>query len=218
MPILIDIRKLRIINRLIKDGATNVAAALESMAGVESEVRIKSLSFVEPADIPSQIGSGKRHSASVRLREPPYGVFFMTFAEETAAEISELMTGVPVDDGFNDMHQSALQEMCNIMTSGFIDGIANTLGTTIDMETPEIVTADGAEIAERSLTHITEDSLSIVLDAVVDIADEDTTFELRIFLVPDPGAFVNLVDKLELGDISAAASGTFVDDLSAEDL
>lgn len=216
MPILIDIRKLRIINRLIKDGAVNVASSLETMAGVESTVRIKSLSFVDPSDISEQIGARPVHSASVRLREPPYGVFFMTFSDETAEEIGELMTGVPVEDEFNDLHQSALQEMCNIMTSGFIDGIANSLETTIDMGTPDVIHADGETIAEKSLTHVTTDSLSIVLDAVVDLADQDTRFEIRIFLVPDPGSFVNLVDKLELHELSSAADGEYVDELDED--
>jgi chemotaxis protein CheC len=218
MPLLIDIRKLRIINQLIKDGADNVASALESMAGVESTVKIKSLAFIDPEDISTQIGDSPRHSARVRLREPPYGVFFLTFGDETAAEIAGLMTGIDASEGFNDMHQSALEEICNIMTSGFIDGIANTLDTTIDMGTPEVSRGSGQEIADESLTHINQDSLSIVLDALVDMADRDAAFEIRIFLVPDPGAFVNVIDKIDLEDLSSAADGEYVDELDAEEL
>jgi hypothetical protein len=49
MPILVDIRKLTIIGKLIQHGATNVASALSTMAGIEADIRVKSLSFVEPA-------------------------------------------------------------------------------------------------------------------------------------------------------------------------
>jgi len=218
MPILIDIRKLRIINRLIKDGAGNVAAALETMAGVESTVKIKSLAFVDPSDIPGEIGADPRYSARVRLREPPYGTFFLTFSDETAVEIAGLLTGVEPDAGFNDMHQSALQEICNIMTSGFIDGIANTLGTTIDMGTPDVFKGTGDEIADKSLSHVHTDYLSIVLDAVVDMVERDADFEIRIFLVPDPGAFVNLIDKIELHELSSAVDGKYVDELDPAEL
>jgi chemotaxis protein CheC len=99
------------------------------------------------------------------------------------------------------MHESALQEICNILTSGFIDGIANTLETTIDMETPELERADTDHIAEETVSHVQMDSLSIVLDSVVDLADDDTEFELRIFLIPDPGSFVNIIDKLDIDEI-----------------
>ena len=39
-------------------------------------------------------------------------------------------------DGFSDMECSALQEVGNITTSGYVDGWANVLETTIGMSTP----------------------------------------------------------------------------------
>lgn len=202
MPILIDIRKLTIIGKLIQHGAKNVTDSLSTMANIQADIQIKSLSFVEPSDIPQEIGDGEYYHANVRLTEPPYGVFLMTFGDETAHEIAGHMTGQPVEDGtLNQMHESALQEMCNILTSGFIDGIANTLGTTINMETPHLEYSDSDEISNKTLSHVHADSLSIVLDSVVDLRDDNTEFQLRIFLVPDPGAFVNLIDKLDIEEI-----------------
>lgn len=202
MPILIDIRKLTIIGKLIQHGAKNVTDSLSTMAGIEADIRIKSLSFVEPGDIPREIGDGEFYHANIRLTEPPYGVFLMIFDDETASEIAQHMTGQEASPGsLNQIHESALQEMCNILTSGFIDGIANTLETTINMETPELEHEDAETIAEETLSHIHSDSLSIVLDSVVDLAERDTQFQLRIFLVPDPGAFVNLIDKLDVDEI-----------------
>jgi chemotaxis protein CheC len=209
MPILIDIRKLTIIGKLIQHGAKNVADALSTMADIEADIQIKSLSFVDPDDIPSEIGAGQYYHANIRLTEPPYGVFLMTFGDTTAHEIAKQMTGQEVVEGeLGGLHESALQEMCNILTSGFIDGIANTLETTINMETPELKYEDAERIAEDTLSHIHADSLSIVLDSVVDLHEQDTEFQIRIFLVPDPGAFVNLIDKLDIEEIRE------IDDLS----
>jgi chemotaxis protein CheC len=208
MPILVDIRKLTIIGKLIQHGATNVADSLSTMAGIEADIQIKSLSFVEPSDIATEMGEGEFYHANIRLTEPPYGVFLMTFDDETAGEIASHMTGQAVEGELNQMHQSALQEVCNILTSGFIDGIANTLETTINMETPELDRAPAAEIAEQTMSHIRMDSLSIVLDSVVDLAEEDTAFKLRIFLVPDPGSFVNIIDKLDVEEIREKESFT----------
>ncbi|MFB6309287.1 MAG: chemotaxis protein CheC [Haloarculaceae archaeon] len=198
MPLLIDIRKLTVINQLIEDGAENVVASLESLAGVEAHVEIKSISFVEPTDIAAEMGQGKRYSTHVQLTEPPYGVFLLTFSEESAAEVAGLMTAQPVDDDLNQLHRSALGEMCNILTSGFIDGIANTLETTIDFDTPELAFEDAGTIADDALSHVRRDSMSIVLDSLVDIEESDAAFTIRIFLIPDPGSFVHTVDGLEL--------------------
>ena len=202
MPILIDIRKLTIIGKLLQHGAANVADSLSTMANINADIQIKSLSFVEPEDIPREIGSGEFYHANIRLKEPPYGVFLMTFDDRTARTIAAQMTGQKVKNGdLNQLHESALQEMCNILTSGFIDGIANTLGTTIDMETPSLEQSEASVIAEETLSHIHTDSLSIVLDSVVNLQEAETEFRLRIFLVPDPGAFVNLIDKLDVEEI-----------------
>jgi len=204
MPLLIDVRKLTVINQLIQDGSESVASSLSTLAGVDATVDIKSLSFVDPADMPAEIGSGKTYSARIRLSEPPYGVFLMTFPPSTAREIAELMTGQSCEDGITDFHRSALQEMCNILTSGFIDGIADTLETTIDMGTPTLEHSAGAELSEQALSHVRMDATAIVLDSVVDVADTDTDFGIRIFLVPDPGAFVNLIDMLDM-DVGESA-------------
>jgi chemotaxis protein CheC len=126
----------------------------------------------------------------------------MTFDDRTGEEIAHHMTGQAVEEGqLNQLQESALQEMCNILTSGFIDGIANTLETTINMETPSLEYDEAEVIAEETLSHIHADSLSIVLDSVVDLKEENREFQLRIFLVPDPGAFVNLIDKLDIEEI-----------------
>ncbi|MFC6757922.1 MULTISPECIES: chemotaxis protein CheC [Haloarcula] len=197
MPLLIDVRKLSLITDLIQDGAEQVAGSLAELAGVEASVDIKSLSFVQPDDIVMEMGAGQIHSARIRLTEPPYGVFLMTFSTETAAEIARLMTGTPVDGEFTQLQSSALQEMCNILTSGFIDGIADTLETTIDMGTPTVEADSAAAIADAALSHVRRDSLTIVLDSLVDIEETDVAFSLRIFLIPDPGSFVHLIDQLD---------------------
>jgi chemotaxis protein CheC len=201
MPLLIDVRKLRIINVLVESGAGNVAESLESLAGLDADVAVKSLSMVEPSDIPADLGDENLFSASIRLTEPPYGYFIMTFGEETARNIAEHMTGSEVDGELTQFHESALQEMCNIFTSGFIDGLANTLGRSIEMGTPEIEEGAGRELMESNLSHISNDSLAVVLDSQVDVTDPQTEFQIRIFLIPDPGSFVNILDHLDMDEI-----------------
>jgi chemotaxis protein CheC len=198
MPLLIDIRKLSIINQLIDDGATNVANSLETLADVEANVEVKSIAFLEPQDISKEIGTDELYGVIVELTEPPYGAFLTTFSIQTAKDIARLLTGSEVDGEFNQFQESALSEMANVLTSGFIDGIANTLETTIDIDSPALRRADGVAIGDEALSHVRRDSMSIVLDSLVDIADTDIELQLHIFLIPDPGSFVHLVDNLDV--------------------
>lgn len=197
MPLYIDVRKLAAINDLIYDGASNVADSLESLAGVgETTVGIKSLSMVDPGDLDTNVRTSGRYGASVQLHDPPYGVFMMTFTRETAENLAATLAGSPVDDGFNKIHESALQEVCNIFTSSFIDGLANTLGVTIDMGTPELQWIKADEPYVTEFTHVEVNPLVIVLDSVVDVEEDDAEFAIRVFLVPDAGSFVNVLDRL----------------------
>lgn len=201
MPLLIDVRKLRIINVLMESGAGNVANSLETLAGLNAEVAVKSLSMVTPTDIPEDLGDDEVFSATISLTEPPYGDFMMTFDQGTAESIAEEMTGTEVDGELTQLQESALQEMCNIFTSGFIDGMANTLGASIEMGTPQLEHGVGRELMADNLSHVRNDSLAVVLDSHVNVTDPGTEFQIRIFLIPDPGSFVNLVDHMDMDDI-----------------
>jgi len=201
MPLLIDVRKLRIINVLMESGAGNVANSLESLAGLNAEVAVKSLSMVRPDDIPEDVGDDEVFSATINLTGPPYGDFIMTFDEETAESIAEEMTGTAADGELTQLQESALQEMCNIFTSGFIDGMANTLGSSIEMGTPELEHGSGRVLMENNLSHVHNDSLAVVLDSQVTVTDPGTAFQIHIYLIPDPGSFVNLIDHMDMDDI-----------------
>ncbi|MEF8882412.1 MAG: hypothetical protein V5A34_07830 [Halapricum sp.] len=52
----------------MKSGTENVTRSLASLADVESTVDIKSLSFVEPADIAAEIGTDRIYSASFLIQ------------------------------------------------------------------------------------------------------------------------------------------------------
>ncbi len=85
--------------------------------------------------------------------------------------------------------RSALQEM-DILTSGFIDGIANTLNAT-STGTPTVVQDDATEIADKALSHVRRDSLTIVSTRSSTSRTSDVPFSIRTFLIPDP-AIVHL--------------------------
>lgn len=198
MPLLVDVRQLGVINELIKDGAANVASSFGTLAGVETTIDIKSLAFIDPADLPDEIGADEVYTATIDLNEPPYGSFMLTFSDDTAAAVAELVAGQPVDGELTSLQESALQEMCNICTSGFIDGFANTLETTIDMGTPALEHTGGEEILRKQLSHVRDESIAIVLDSTVCVPERNRQLELHVYLVPAPGAFVNLLDCIDL--------------------
>jgi len=53
----------------------------------------------------------------------------------------------------------------------------------------------------NQLSHVRTESIAILLDSVVEVPDQEVAVELRIFLIPDPGSFVNIIDKLDIEEI-----------------
>ncbi len=209
MPLLIDVQKLSVINELIDEGSSTVASSFSTIVGAKTTVDIKSLAFADPGDLPDEMGDDETYVASIQLTEPPYGVFMLTFSRETAHEVATLVSGEPVSGELTPLQESALQEMCNICTSGFIDGMANTLNTTIDMDSPSL-SQDGKEGVRSQLTHVRQEAVAIFLDSVISVPARDTSLEIHIYLVPAPGSFVNLLDTIDIdaGDGKAAEKAT----------
>jgi chemotaxis protein CheY-P-specific phosphatase CheC len=54
----------------------------------------------------------------------------------------------PEGEGFTSMHESAIEEMGNIMTSGFIDGWANVLQTSVEHTPPQVLHDMGRAIID----------------------------------------------------------------------
>jgi len=207
MPLLVDVRQLAVINELIKDGASNLASSFGTLAGVETIIDIQSPAFGDPDDLSDEIGAEEVYTATIDLTEPPYGSFMLTFSDDTAAAVAELVAGTPVGGDLTSMHQSALQEICNICTSGFIDGFANTLDTTINMGTPTLEHIDGEAIVDDQLSHVRDERIAIVLDSTVCVPERNKQLELHVYLVPAPGAFVNLLDNIDLDAFEDESTG-----------
>jgi chemotaxis protein CheC len=207
MPLLVDIRQLSVINAFVRRGATNVADAIQQLTGTPMQIDIRSLCFIDPADLPAQVGDDQTYVGTVQLTEPPYGVFMLTFSADTARDVAALLSNEPVTGSLSALHRSSLQELCNICTSEFIDGLANALETTIDMGAPELTKRHDGQIRDQ-VSHIEGEAVAIVLNSVVTVPERDRTLDLYAYLIPSPGSLVNLLDAIDAeNDTPDYASG-----------
>jgi chemotaxis protein CheY-P-specific phosphatase CheC len=99
-------------------------------------------------------------------------------------------------DGFGDMDRSALEEVCNVMTSGFIDGWANVLGTTIDHSPPEFVSAMGSAVLDPVAARLgrTQEH-AFVVDTL--IRTEESEVDCDIYVLPDADALTRELSSLD---------------------
>lgn len=205
-PIPVSVEKLAAFNALAGIGARRAAEKVTTMTSIETTVDITRLTFI-PTDSVSQYPPATRRIGAVtHLNGPPGGHIAILFDPQSAQAIGDALLPVATDgEEVTDQHRMALQELSNIMISGFIDGWANTVERKIQHVPPEVVDQSGATI----ITDLAADTKSIgghlfVFDSTVYTPDQ--TINCELVAVPDPDAFESLLAELSAEDVSEAVA------------
>lgn len=196
---MIDVRRLSTFNRMAKEGAEQVADHLNQMTGLNSQMEITKINFLDVEDLEKHLGDETKVGLQIQLTKPPHGYVLILFNEDTAHKLADIllagMDGGGEDGEFGDMEQSAVMEMGNIMTSGFIDGWANVLGTTIDMSTPEFKHGAGRNMV-GDVVGASDDEIAMFFDSQVH--GPDSEIEAQIYAFPVLEELVDLMNRLEI--------------------
>ncbi|MFB6296481.1 MAG: chemotaxis protein CheC [Halobacteriales archaeon] len=179
------LEKLAALDDVVTQGATGAAEALTGLTGIETTVDVSRLDFALVENVPETVGTTTRAGTVTQLEAPPGGYFAVLFTESAALDAAgALMPGGMGGDGFGDMTQSAVEEIGNVVTSGFIDGWANTIGSEIPHEPPSFVHDMGEAILDPIAARIArEQELAFVIDAVIRAGGD--AFDCSLYSIPD---------------------------------
>src|SRR6056297_502235 len=194
----VDIRKLNLFNQMAKEGANTVANHLNQMTGMETKMEITKTNFLHIDDIKTHVGHDKQVGTHIELTEPPHGYILFLFSAGSAKKLASGMLGDqgdPASKGFTDMERSAVQEIGNIMTSGFIDGWANVLNTTIDISTPQFTYGTGSKMVDE-LVGSRRDEMALVFDSRVHAREANV--EVKVYTFPELEELVSLMQQIEI--------------------
>ncbi|MFB6179277.1 MAG: chemotaxis protein CheC [Halorientalis sp.] len=145
----IPVDKLTVFNEMSKQGTHKAAENVTAMTGIETDGEVTQISFAPIEDVPKQVDSKSYVGTVVEFDGTPSGYLMILFDEESAMNVAEaLMPMEPDGEGFTSMHESAIEEMGNIMTSGFVDGWANVLQTSVEHTPPQVVHDMGQAIID----------------------------------------------------------------------
>ena len=198
MTLMVDIRKLSFINEMAKVGTNGVADNMTKLTGEDARMEVTKTNFIDVDDLDSQLEPGKRVGVRVRLLDPPYGHILVLFPEASAKKITAIMLNDVVDDMSNvsgKMARSAVEEMGNMMASGFIDGWADVLGRVIDVAAPQLVYAPAGDIVTRT-AGLGDDDLALFFDS--DLTVPSYQIEAEIYAFPDLEEFVEMINELDV--------------------
>ncbi|WIV67934.1 chemotaxis protein CheC [Natrialbaceae archaeon AArc-T1-2] len=193
----IDYDKLDGFDRMAEQGAEEVAETATTLTGIDTTVEIRRLNFVSLETIPETVANETLVGVAFEFDGTPSGYLLFLFDEESAHEIVDAMVPTATDaDGFDEMGQSAIMELGNIMASGFLDGWANVLDTTIDHSTPEFVHDTGAAAVDPVVVQLGESQeFAFVFDTVVTADGRD--LDCQIYAIPDEDDLERALDDLD---------------------
>ena len=167
---------------------------------MENEIEITKINFIDIPDIKAHVGDHKQIGISIEMVERPYGHILFLFKAPDAKQLAHGMMGGMTgaersERGFSDMERSAIQEIGNIMTSGFIDGWANVLETTIDMSTPTFTYGPGSSMVDE-LVGGRDDEMALMFDSRVHALEEN--INVTVYTFPELEELVGLMQEIEV--------------------
>jgi len=180
---------------LAKEGSANAADNISMMTGLETSVDVSRLRFVPLADVPAEVGTEPHAGTVFELAGQLSGYLAILFEESSASAVADAMLPMDPDEPLGDMAENALCELGNVMTSGFIDGWADVLGTTISHSPPEFVHDIGASTISPLVAKLSErQDYGFVIDTA--IRTEGIQARCDVYALPNERELTRALDRL----------------------
>lgn len=194
----IPVEKLAAFNQMNREGAQQAAENVEMMSGIETEAEVSQISFTAIEDVPKQFGSEMYVGTAVEFTGAPSGFLLVLFDEQSAITVAEGLMPVEMDsDELTDQHKAAIEELGNIMTSGFVDGWANVLQRSVEHTPPRLVHDMGQAIIDPLAAQLGQfQRHAFVIDSRM--KTEDLEFECEIHALPNEQELREALDDLAL--------------------
>jgi len=181
----IPVDKLETFNEMTTHGTQTAADNVEMMTGIETEAEVTQTSFAPIEDVPKQIGTDTYVGTVVEFTGVPSGYLMVLFDETSAVTVAEAMMPVEMDgDELTEQHKTAIEELGNIMTSGFVDGWANVLQTSVDHTPPRLVHDMGRAIVDPLAAQVGQhQEHAFIIES--EMRTDDVEFEAEIHALPN---------------------------------
>ena len=182
-------------------GSGNAASALSALLSCPFTISVPTVRILDYSEVAGDMGGPEQMivGALLFLEGDVQGMILFLLQEGFASATLEALLGEPVNslDGLDEMAQSALQEVANIMASSYLNAIASLTGMTITISTPSLCTDMlGAILSVPAINYAN------ISDKIIHIEDELRGENLcapnHILLIPDTGSLEKIITRLGL--------------------
>jgi chemotaxis protein CheC len=180
-------------------GAAHAATTLSQMLSSTVSMSVPAIKAVDLSELGNHIGDESAAMVVFELQgEIPHGGFIIFYiTRESAMRLTNTMLGMTdIDREFNEMDQSALLEVGNIMVSAFLDATAELLGF-IMLPSPPALSIDMAHAAMESLIAQLGEEVDEVLLFSTELICEEHKIDSDIIMLPEISTLKRITELLE---------------------
>ncbi|MEZ3165235.1 chemotaxis protein CheC [Halorubrum sp. RMP-47] len=200
IPIPLD--KLQAFSQMAAKGGNTAGDNITTMTGIETTVTISRMSFLPVEQIGPRLGDEQHVGVVAELTGLPTGYILILFDEASGETIAEAMGTGEVTNGFEELHKSAIEEIGNIMISGFVDGWANVLGTSNQHTPPEFVHDFASAIVDPIMLDLaTTQEYVFGFDTLIQTTSEPV--KCQILALPRAEELKQALNELSISELSA---------------
>jgi chemotaxis protein CheC len=180
-------------------GAAHAATTLSQMLGSTVHMSVPAIKAVDIAELGSYMGEESAAMVVFELQgEIQHGGFVIFYiTRESAIRLTNTMLGLTeMNRPMNEMDESALLEVGNIMVSAFLDATAELLGFVM-LPSPPAMTIDMAHAAMESLIAGMGEELDEVLLFSTELTCDEHKIDSDIIMMPETKTLAHMVELLE---------------------
>ena len=177
----------------------HAATTLSQMVGSTVQMSVPGIKAVDIADLGSYMGEESAAMVVFELQgEIQHGGFIIFYiTRESAIRLTNTMLGLTdMNRTMNEMDESALLEVGNIMVSAFLDATAELLGFVM-LPSPPAMTIDMAHAAMSSLIAGLGEEIDEVLLFSTELTCEEHKIDSDIIMMPETKTLARIVELLE---------------------
>jgi chemotaxis protein CheC len=180
-------------------GAAHAATTLSQMLGSPVEMSVPAIKSVDISQLGAFMGEESAAMVAFELQgEIAHGGYIIFYiSRESAIRLTNTMLGLTdMDRPMNEMDESALIEVGNIMVSAFLDATAELLGF-IMLPSPPALSIDMAHAAMQTLIAQMGEEVNEVLLFSTELECEEHKIDSDIIMLPENSTLKKIVELLE---------------------
>jgi len=180
-------------------GAAHAATTLSQMLGSTVEMSVPDIKAIDISELGNYMGEESAAMVAFELQgEIPHGGYIIFYiSRESAIRLTNTMLGLTeMNRTLNEMDESALIEVGNIMISAFLDATAELLGF-IMIPSPPALSLDMAHAAMSSLIAQMGEEIDEVLLFSTELVCEEHKIDSDIIMLPESTTLAKIVGLME---------------------